>query len=71
MEGRPIKDADEHKQVKKYQHAAQQRSRDLAREESAAERDREAAQAEFFMQKLKEFEAIEKAKAKAKAKARA
>ena len=63
LEGRPIKDADEYKQVKRYQHAAHQRSRDLAREESAAERDREAAQSEFFKQKLKEFQAMEKAKA--------
>ena len=70
LEGRPIKDAEEYTQVKKYQKSAQQRSRDLA-EGSAAERDRETAQAEFFKQKLKEFEALEEAKAKAKAKAKA
>ena len=81
LEGRPIKDADEYKQVKKYQHAAYQRSRDLAkdletgkiqqhtmtREEIAAERDRQAAQSDFLKQKLKDFEAKGKAKAMAKA----
>jgi hypothetical protein len=81
LEGRPIKDADEYNLVKKYKQAAYQRSRDLikdletgkiqqhnmTREEIAAESDRQAAQAEFFKQKLKEFEANPKAKAKAKA----